>query len=260
MYTCTTRGEHTNTCKYTADATGDMSSCTSFITQNGSERRGTISKARFTSQFSESTPRMTLKNVIETTTRFAQLAKKGRMLNIVAMMQSIAMIKVLVHTQGATLMRLCIAPLIFLTTTRKNKRLKHFVAHTWSKMRTRAKLLVALYCCIPHIHAVQTQIATFGGCTLYLDDDGVLSSSGTCEGTADILELSGKGIKSLASEVFVNMSSMRGLFLNDNALTVLPTGIFDPLTKLTYVPLFPRHARVLGVEHLYQWHVFFRVL
>ena len=52
----------------------------------------------------------------------------------------------------------------------------------------------------------------------------------------------------------------RGLYLNDNALTVLPTGIFDPLTKLTYVPLFPRHARVLGVEHLYQWHVFFRVL
>jgi len=73
MYTRTTRDEHTNTCKYTADATGDMSSCTSFITQNGSERRGTLSKARFTSQFSESTPRMTLKNVIETTTRFAQL-------------------------------------------------------------------------------------------------------------------------------------------------------------------------------------------
>jgi len=47
----------------------------------------------------------------------------------------------------------------------------------------------------------------------------------------------------------------RELDLRDNALVVLPPGIFDPLPNLVYVPLSPItvHVLLLGQQYMRKW-------
>jgi len=59
--------------------------------------------------------------------------------------------------------------IVFSIYTPTHKQIQHPM--TRSKMGTRHTLLAVLCCSIPHVDATK-QIATFGGCTFYVDDDG----------------------------------------------------------------------------------------
>jgi Leucine-rich repeat (LRR) protein len=95
--------------------------------------------------------------------------------------------------------------------------------------------------------AARPWIVKFGGCVFSGDRDGAaLERSGYCPTASGLLDLSYKGITSVKMDSFAGLNGCTSLTLGGNAISVLPSGIFDQgLTELSYLYLHDNAISVL---------------
>lgn len=74
-----------------------------------------------------------------------------------------------------------------------------------------ANMLLVFVVCVARIYALEV-IAKYGDCSFSLDAASELSSSGTCSEQAGALYLWSSNIKSLAPDVFANMTEMKCVY------------------------------------------------
>jgi len=112
-----------------------------------------------------------------------------------------------------------------------------------SKHVSKLLLLLAL---LSSAHAARPWSVQFGGCVFSGDYDGApLERSGSCPTRGGALMLRKAGITSVKNDSFAGMVACEELYLNENAISVLPAGTFDQLTSLRYLSLYGNAISVL---------------
>ena len=84
-------------------------------------------------------------------------------------------------------------------------------------------------------------------CAFHISSGGALSRLGDCS-SLENLDLSNKGIKSLAPGLFDDMSKVSRIFLDGNQLETLPGHLFHSNTALFQISLSNNHLRTLPAD------------